>query len=490
METMSHNGIKVPPKYEGNGFTVKIRGKTIELTEVQEELAVAWAKKIGTPYVEDPVFADNFHRDFSEKLNQTVLPGEVEYTDIYEYIMDERDKRKNLPKEEKKLLREDRKKIREQNKEKYGYVTVDGERMEIGNYMVEPSSIFMGRGKHPLRGRWKEGPRHHDVELNLSPEALKPEGDWKNILWDPDSTWVARWRDKLSDKIKYVWPSDSSALKQRSDIQKYDKAVELEKNLWKVKEHIYQNLEHEDTLQRKTATVCYLIDHLKFRVGDEKDEEEADTVGASTLRSEHLQFNEGNKVAFDFLGKDSVRHYIEEEVDAKVYENLKEFARNSQSTLFDEVNSRTVSGFLDEVMTGLSAKVFRTCYATQAVMEKLGELEVSAKAPDYIKKHTATIANLEAAIICNHKRTVSKNWEAVLEKRMDRLEALKVKAKENMKKYRKKIRDAKKRYRTRLSKYEDKLKEDIEKLEEYKKILKEKEGIIYVWLLILSRCIL
>ena len=42
-----------------------------------------------------------------------------------------------------------------------------------------------------------------------------------------------------------------------------------------------------------------------MRVGDEKDPDEADTVGAITLRKEHIKI-EGDTLHFDFLGKDSV----------------------------------------------------------------------------------------------------------------------------------------------------------------------------------------
>jgi DNA topoisomerase-1 len=475
MESMHHNGVMVPPEYEGQGLVVAIKDEKIKLNSEQEELAVAWAKKIGTPYVEDPVFAKNFHEDFSEKLGFKVLPGDVDYSEIRKLIIEERERKKNLPKEEKKRLREERKAIREMNKERYGYVTIDGIRMEIGNYVVEPSSIFMGRGKHPLRGKWKEGPRYEDIELNLSPDAPIPEGDWKEILWDPEAMWIARWRDKLSGKMKYVWPSDSSILKQKSDIEKFDKAKELQRDIDKVKSHIMENLDHEDLCRRKTATVCYLIDHLKFRIGDEKDEdEEADTVGASTLRPEHLTFNGGNKVVFDFLGKDSVRHYLEAELPEEVYGNLKHFAENAESTLFDEVNSKTVSDFLDEVITGLSAKVFRTCYSTKIVEEKLKKFEVSPDDPDYVKKHIATLANLEAAILCNHKRTIPRTWEKVLERRKERLKEKKRKARENLRKYREKIRDARNKYKERLARYEKKLAEDKEKLVEYKEILKQR----------------
>ena len=49
-----------------------------------------------------------------------------------------------------------------------------------------------------------------------------------------------------------------------------------------------------------------------MRVGDEKDPDEADTVGAITLRAEHIKI-EGDILHFDFLGKDSVRWVKERE---------------------------------------------------------------------------------------------------------------------------------------------------------------------------------
>ena len=477
MESMHHNGVMVPPEYEGQEFTVKIKGKTHRLTTEQEERAVAWAKKIGTPYVEDPVFAENFHSDFSQLLDFKVKPGDVDYTMIYGVVAAERERRKEMPREEKKLQAEARKEVREANKQKYGYATIDGQLCEIGNYMVEPSSIFMGRGQHPFRGKWKTGPRHGDIELNLSPDAPRPPGDWKNILWDSESIWIARWRDQLTGKIKYVWPSDNSPIKQKKEIEKFNKAIELRENLSKVKRYIKRNLEHEDVKRRKTATVCYLIDELKFRVGDEKDEdEEADTVGASSLRAEHLCFNPDGSVTFDFLGKDSVRLLLTAELYPRAVDNLREFAESSDgNTLFDEVNSSVVSEFLDEVMEGISAKVFRTCYATQAVKSKLQRLPIEKDAPDYRKKHVATLANLEAAKTCNHKRTIPKTWQESLDRQKERLKARKHKTRDNKRKYRQRIKDANKKQSERIANYEAKLEADKQKLKELKLDLEERE---------------
>ena len=487
LNSLQHNGVLIPPKYVAKRLSVKIKGREIQLTTEQEELAVAWVKKIGTPYVEDEVFANNFHEDFSEKLGFQVKAVDVDYGDIFKTIIAEREAKEALSTEEKKKQASERKATREENKEKYGHAIIDGKRVELGNYMVEPNSIFMGRGQHPWRGRWKDGPSYEDIELNLSPDALQPPGNWKAIVWEQKDMWIARWRDRLSarmkqkngeqplGKIKYVWPSDASFLKQGKDIEKYDKAKELKVRLNEIKKHISDNLDSPDLRRRKTATVCYLIDHLKFRVGDEKDEEdEADTVGASTLRPEHIYFNKDGTVTFDFLGKDSVRMTITEKLDSRVVKNLRDFTKTNGEPLFEGISSSQVGDFLKEVMDGLSAKVFRTCYATSAVENKLVELTIEREAPDYIKRHIATKANLEAAKICNHKRTIPKTWEQSLEKKKDKLKKLLAKERSNEKKLRLKIISDEEKYRVKLNYFEKELQDAQAKQNELKRNLDNK----------------
>jgi len=199
-------------------------------------------------------------------------------------------------------------------------------------------------------------------------------------------------------------------------------------------------------------------------------------VGASSLRAEHICFNDDGSVTFDFLGKDSVRLLLTAELDEKVVNNLREFMKDSDgNTLFDEVNSSVVSEFLDEVMEGITAKVFRTCYATEAVDSKLKEIEVAEDAPEYVKKHVATLANLEAAVTCNHKRTISDSWQQSLDRQKERLEERKKRARQNMRKYKQRIHDTNLRYEELITKYEAKLEADKEQLEEYKKDLEERE---------------
>ncbi|MDH5460775.1 MAG: DNA topoisomerase I [Candidatus Bathyarchaeota archaeon] len=475
MEQLSHEGVLVPQRYEGKGLTITVQGHRIKLTSEQEEMALAWAKKVGTPYVEDRVFAKNFHRDFSKKLGIHAKPGEVDYSEVLSSVQEERRWKANLSRKKKKELAFQRKAKSNANKECYGYAWVDGETVEVANYAVEPSCIFMGRGKHPLRGRWKEGPQEEDVELNLSPDAPRPPGNWKAILWQRDAMWIARWQDKLTGRMKYVWFSDSSILKQRKDIEKFEKARKLRQNLNRVQRHIWESLNAHDIRRRKIATVSFLIDRLKIRVGDEKDPDETDTIGASTLRPEHIHFHGDDEVTFDFLGKDSIHHVVRDQLPIGVIRNLEEFAAKAGVPLFQGVSSKHVSEFLDEVLEGLSAKVFRTNYASEAAEARLRKSLVRHEAPDYLKKYIATIANLEAAKVCNHRRTIPKTWKSSLERRKTRLKTLRCRAKEAQSKLKQKIMEGKEKYIERLQKKQERLNEMKKKLESCQFQLNERQ---------------
>ncbi|MBN1480550.1 DNA topoisomerase I [candidate division KSB1 bacterium] len=426
LQQLLHKGILVPDPPEYQGLSIKIDNKRIKLTPKQEEMAYAWAKKKGTPYVEDQVFTRNFLQDFSLALGyeKPLKIDQLDFLELDKRVAEEKAAREALTKEERKALAKKRKEIREQLKETYGYAIADGERIELGSYMTEPSGIFMGRGKHPLRGRWKEGTKKRDVTLNLSPDAEINRNEWKEIVWQPESLWVARWEDKLSGKFKYIWLHDSAPIKQSREAQKFDKAIELNDQLDTVREHIKKGLIDKDAKTRRIATACHLIDVLCLRVGDEKDPEEADTVGATTLRPEHVKIHDNGMVEFRFLGKDSVLWHKKVELTPDVISNLQELVQNARPSnargkkhavynrpqLFPDVSSRNVNAFLSEAMPGLSAKVFRTHHASEVVRESLDQAGVLADDPEYKKWEAATRANTQAAILCNHTRQVPKNW--------------------------------------------------------------------------------
>lgn len=432
--TLYHNGVCFPAEYVPEGLSIRVRGKRVQLSPLAEEMAYHLAKKRDTQYFNDSVFRSNFMLDFKKVLPEwcsDVSFDEIDFTEVFAKVDREKLEKLSMSKEKKKELSAQRKEMREKLKEKYGYVILDGNRLEIANWMVEPPGIFVGRGQHPLRGRWKPRIREEDVILNLSEDAQVPPGRWKAVVHDHNSMWIAKWVDKLTDKEKYVWLHESTPIQQSRNRQKYDNAMRAGRQIDKVREKIMRMLSSKDEKERKIATVCYLIDTLGMRVGDEKDEDEADTVGATTLRVEHIKIAK-NYVEFSFLGKDSVPWNKRLENPPEPFlKNLREFVSSKKEgeEVFDGINSNKVNRFLSSIVPGLTAKVFRTYHATRVVQEFLRKKDMR-NASDIEKLHYAKLANLEAAIFCNHQRTPPKNWDESLEKKIKRLEELKATGKD------------------------------------------------------------
>lgn len=475
-QTLEHRGVAFPPEYQPRGITITIRGEKLALNRDQEEIVYAWAKKKDTHYVQDPTFQQNFLSDLKKLLpenHNNITIKDIDFSMAYrladeekEMKEQEKERYKTLSKEQKKSISQAKKAEREKLKAIYGKALVDGIEVDIANWLVEPPGLFMGRGQHPMRGRWKPRVRPQDVTLNLGENAPVPEGNWKAIIHDHSSTWLATWIEGLTGKRKYVWLHDSAILRQENDKAKYDKAKKLAEREGKVHREVIRRMMKGDG---KVATVAYLILKLAMRVGDEKDPEEADTVGASTLRVEHIEFPEVNGrqiIEFNFLGKDSVPWQKRLEVDSEdtkaLYNNLKRFMKGKKPTdpIFDGINSRKVNAFLQEIMPGLTAKVFRTCIATRVVQRYLSKAKVDKNSLETQKIYTARKANLEAAITCNHKKGIDPKNPAA-RRALEKFEESITKKKEAIAKLRADI--ASKNWKTELQ--QKRLEERVEKLQ-------------------------
>jgi len=431
-KTLQHNGIAFPPPYESKGISIKIKGEKVPLSLDAEEMVYQWAKKKDTPYVKDATFQKNFASDFVKALPEKykkISLSDVDFGDAFKVIDKEKDLKITMTKEEKKKLAVTRKDIKEKMKGIDGKAIIDGKEVDVANWMAEPPGLFIGRGDHPLRGRWKPKITEKDVTLNLGKESKVPSGKWGEIIHEQDFMWLASWEDYLTAKRKYVWLSDTSDLKQERDQMKYDKATKLAEHIDKVLESVVKKMSDKDEKVRRIATVSYLIYKTAMRVGDEKDPDEADTVGATTLRVEHIKLKPG-VIEFDFLGKDSVRWQKPlpvGEQDKAFYDNLRKLTEKKKpdDLIFDGITSRHVNEFLGSVVKGLTAKVFRTYLATNVVKSYLKKVDNLDSKSENIKVYHAKLANLEAAITCNHKRTIPKNFEESLQKKKDTLKKLK-----------------------------------------------------------------
>ena len=130
---------------------------------------------------EDKVFQKNFTADFAKTLPakfKNISYEDLDFSNAYKLVDKEKDLKEMMTKEEKKVsCCNKRKELREQLKEKFGKAIIDGHEVEVANYMAEPPGIFIGRGEHPIRGKWKPRVTAKDVTLNLGKEAKIPEGE-------------------------------------------------------------------------------------------------------------------------------------------------------------------------------------------------------------------------------------------------------------------------------------------------------------------------
>lgn len=255
--------------------------------------------------------------------------------------------------------------------------------------MTEPPAIFRGRGEHPQRGKLKSRIVPEYVTINLGEDDMIPACPiaghaWKEVIHNPKASWLCQYKDEAStfnSNVKYLALGAESKLKGLNDKQKYERARRLKALIGKVRDKYEVDMNGPDYELNQLGVATYLIDKLALRVGNEKGEDEADTVGCCSLRVEHISFDEGeNKVTFDFLGKDSMRYYKTVDVLPIVYKLMKKFTyanqgkatadqasqkqKDAKQDLFDSINASRLNDYLKTHMPDLSAKVFRTYNAS------------------------------------------------------------------------------------------------------------------------------
>ncbi|KAF5949454.1 hypothetical protein HYC85_011447 [Camellia sinensis] len=428
--TLIHNGVIFPPPYKPHGVKMLYKAQKVDLTPEQEEVATMFAVMLDTDYMNKPKFKENFMNDWRKILGKKHVIQRLEdcdFTPIYEWHQKEKEKKKQMSTEEKKALREEKLK----QEEKYMWAIVDGLKEKVGNFRVEPPGLFRGRGEHPKMGKLKRRIQPRDITINIGKDAPIPEcpipGErWKEIRHDNTVTWLAFWNDPINPKeFKYVFLAASSSLKGQSDKEKYEKSRMLKDYIQGIRAAYTKDFASKDITRRQIAVATYLIDKLALRAGNEKDDDEADTVGCCTLKVENVEPMPPNILKFDFLGKDSIRYQNEVEVELPVFKAIQQFriGKSGSDDLFDKLDTSKLNAHLKELMPGLTAKVFRTYNASTTLDEMLNR---ETKGGDVTEKVVVyQHANKEVAIICNHQRTVSKSHSTQISRLNEKIEELK-----------------------------------------------------------------
>lgn len=243
--------------------------------------------------------------------------------------------------------------------------------------------------------------------------------------------------ENVQESNKYVMLAASSSFKGKSDMLKYQKAIDLKGCIHKVRKDYTTKIRSSNKEERQLGTAMWVIDVLALRVGGEKGEDEADTVGCCSLRREHLRFNpekDSFEIELEFLGKDSMQYKqtinfanpLYGELGKQVYRCLKSFCngKKEEEDVFDSLTPPILNKHLNSLMKGLTAKVFRTFNASVTLEKELPSCAdlMGLSVQEKVVKYNA--ANREVAILCNHQKTVSKATEAMFENLNERLENL------------------------------------------------------------------
>ncbi|KAG5653990.1 hypothetical protein H0H81_008572 [Sphagnurus paluster] len=435
-QTLEHNGVIFPPPYEPLPKHVKMKynGKDVNLPPAAEEVAGFYAAMLETDHAQDAIFNKNFFEDWKSVMkNHPPLDGtkiesftSCDFRPMYEYFEGERAKKKAMTTQEKK----DAKKAKDEMEAKYTTCLLDGRKEKVGNFRVEPPGLFRGRGEHPKKGALKLRVRPEDIIINIGKDAPIPvpnmPGNWKAVQHDNTVTWLANWTENINNNHKYVFLAAGSSLKGQSDMNKFEKARELKNHVDRIRQNYTRDLKSKVMADRQRATAMYFIDKLALRAGNEKGEDEADTVGCCSLRCEHVTLEAPNFIIFDFLGKDSIRYYKRVDVEPQVFKNLRIFKenKNDEDNLFDRVNTSSLNKHLTSEMKGLTAKVFRTFNASSTFQRLLDE-ENLEDATLQEKLNAYNKANRMVAILCNHQRSAPKTHDQSMEKMRYRHRSLK-----------------------------------------------------------------
>ena len=444
-----HNGPMFPPEYEPHKTPVLFKGQETILSSLVEEYATLYAKYIGTDYIERSKFNKNFFKDFKKILPDKMKDSTIEdfdFTAIKNYLDKESEKRKSMSKEEKDKI----KKKNDEIEEPYKYCVIDGAKQKVGNYKIEPPGIFLGRGEHPKLGMIKRRIVPDDVTLNLDKEAPIPKinvsGKWGEIINDNSVVWLATWKDEITGKNKYIFTSMDSVFKSKSDESKFDLAKKLKRKAKQIRDTYETQLNSDDVKVRQLATALYFIDHFALRVGGRKDKkEQADTVGVTSLRVEHITLLPPNIVKLDFLAKDSVRFCKKLNVSKPVFDNLIMFTNNKsrKDQMFDLISASAMNQYLENFMKDLTAKVWRTYNASTVFQKELDKINEDKVLSIYESERINYLmsmfiqANTTVALLCNHQKTVSTNLDNMIDKLNQKIKDLKKKKKKYQEKKKK-----------------------------------------------------
>lgn len=432
-----HNGVYFPENWIRHNVPILYKNAKRTLDAHQEEIATYWAQTLGSEWENKPFYVKNFSKMFiesfeneNEKIKEHLNFKDFDFSPIKEYLTKEKEKKDSITSEQKLKNVEAQELINNQ----YKLLLVDDRIEKVANFRIEPPTLFKGRGEHPKAGILKQRTVPEDVDINISPDSIVPichlpGRSWNKVVFKNESIWLASYLEDGTNNRKYIQLSASSLIKTKNDMKKYERARRLKNQIGKIRDDYRIMMKSDIMKDKQLGTAAYFIDFLAIRVGNEKKEDEADTVGCCSLRKEHVKILPDHEITLDFLGKDSMRYLNTVKIDPIAHENLVIFTKNKSDSqmIFDLIDSGKLNEYLQNLMEDLTAKVFRTYNASNTLQTELDKSKDFIKPEDSLEKKMEFYnkANRSVAVLCNHQKGISKNYEKSHQKSMEGIEEMK-----------------------------------------------------------------
>lgn len=458
-KTLTHNGPIFPAEYEPKGLA--LGGD--KLSPLAEEMLWCYARYFAgasdfdkTPaqrktlndYITNKYFNKNFYACLEPEL--TAGQKALSFPDGFAKILaDMYGEQKALKAAETKADKAAKKEASAKLKEAYGFAMVDGKKMPRGSYVIEAPSIIITRGESKLIGSWKYRVEPEDVVINwvdptgTVPIPPAPDGHkWGKVENNLNSVntfyydvKVGRQKNGEPITVNEKWCRIGGEVTQSCDKIKYDKAVQLIKDMPKIDAAIQATLTKPmakvtkaDIKERDCALVLYIVRQTSIRIGGEHEDFEAQTVGASTLLAKNISVN-GDQLTLDFAGKDSVPYKNTVTIDRNVANLLaRVYATKASTDQLFTCSAADVNAYLQAIVPYASVKLFRTALASAIAAKELQNAVVTSDMSDAKKLQIFENVNLSVAKKLNHQKNISASFKDQAAK----LKENKAKAKESL----------------------------------------------------------
>lgn len=505
-KSISYNGCKIPKtEYFGYEFLGK------KLSPMAERYIYRWANTDRQYTYDNKYSFTNFINGMKEIDSSVDIKNNMdEFEKLCSKMKSDCERRKEEKKVYNKEHKEEIEKIKSSEKEEYGYAIIDGEKVQLAGYMVEEMNALIVRGGDKRMFCFKYPTTEKDITINvINDEECKKRLIEKgfNVVSKKDVDWIVSYKIRLSGGFppitKSIRPSATFKGQIKNTEHKHEKALNLLRHFAEFDEKIKEELNSKFKRNREIALATWMVKTYAIRIGNEREEFQADTVGVTTLKIKNIKVFEKNDnyiLKLDFLGKDSVPYSKTDKIPRDIYNHFVNQIKDKKPNdeLFS-ISSNDVSKFIKSIYKDASPKTFRSAIGSAVLCESINKAKIKSNMKDFEKKQIFVKANADVALYLNHQKgTTAKGEESFkknMEKMSDKISTLKKNLSleeenfKNKKKYlsvkikhckEKGLKASEEKYRTQLEKAKSKverIKESLERASVNKDIKSEGKNI-------------